>query len=182
MGYRISHDINFIQHDIVKYLELKDTLREQDALCKSYIDTALEISETLSYLFKLLGVIFTVISVFAIFELMVININTRERFLVLQRILGAKKYKIVTVYVLILEIQIIISDVIGSILGMYYTKYLSGVLKELYDFSITINISEIYGIILKEIIISNISLIPIIVVINRIINKKDIISVINKKE
>lgn len=137
---------------------------------------------SLELVFKIMVVVFTVISVMVMVVLSIININTREKFLILQKVLGARNYRIICIYLAILELQIIVSDIVGSVIGYIYTNYLTDVLKELYSVAIGCSNVNLVWIILRGIIISNIAMIPFAFIIKKIISKKDIIATINNKD
>lgn len=180
-GYSISYSVSCIYPSVQGYMEFKKELAKQDIVCKSDIDEVSTLAAALNIVFKIMAVVFIAISVLVIVVLTIININTRERFLILQKVLGSSELRIVSIHTVILELQIVISDVIGGIGGYAYTNYLINILGDLYSMEVKIRLNLIL-LIISGIVISNIALIPCVFIIKRIINKKDIVMVINNKE
>lgn len=181
-GYTVYYNVNCVYPNVESYINFKNRLKKENINCKSDIDEVVTLYAYLNLLFKIIAVIFTIISVFVIFILSIININIREKFLVLQKVLGAKSIKVTFIFIVIMEIQIIISDIIGSMAGHIYTNYLTNVLEGLYNFEIEANHANLGGTVLAGIIISNIALIPFAFVIRSVINKKEIVTIINNKD
>lgn len=181
-GYIMNYDVQAIYPKTEGYISLKKELAKKNIICKSDIDNVMTIVASLELVFKIMVVVFTVISVMVMVVLSIININTREKFLILQKVLGARNYRIICIYLAILELQIVVSDIVGSVIGYIYTNYLTDVLKELYSVAIGCSNVNLVWIILRGIIISNIAMIPFAFIIKKIISKKDIIATINNKD
>ena len=129
-----------------------------------------------------MAAVFVVISVFVVVTISIININTRENFLVLQKVLGSTDCKIISIYMIIFELQVIVSDIMGCFIGLRFTKHLTNVVYNLYKMEYNIENFSVVSIVLKCILISNIAVLPFLLVINKVINRKDIIQVINNKD
>lgn len=181
-GYSVYYNVSCIYPNVESYINFKNRLKKENINCTSDIDEVVTLYDSLNLLFKIIAVVFTIISVFVIFILSIININIREKFLVLQKVLGAKNSKVTFIFVVIMEIQIFISDIAGSMAGYIYTNYLTKVLEGLYNFKIEVSHVNLGGAILAGIIISNIALIPFAFVIRRVICKKEIVTIINNKD
>lgn len=180
-GYVINYGVSCTYPNVQGYMGFKKELEKQNIVCKSDIDEMSTLTASMNLVFKILAVVFVAISVFIMVVLTIININTRERFLILQKVLGASDFRIIGIYVVILEMQIAISDIIGCIWGYTYTNYLLEVLEDLYGMVTKVDFN-LAMIIIGSIIISNIALLPCIFIIKRIISKKDIVAEINNKE
>ena len=182
VGYSVYYSVYCVYPNVESYIGFKNRLKKENINCMSDIDEVVTLYDSLNLMFKIIAVVFTVISVFVIFILSIININIREKFLILQKVLGAKNSKVTFIFIVIMEIQIIISDIIGSLTGYIYTNYLTKVLEGLYSFKIEVNHVNLGGAILAGIIISNVALIPFAFVIRRAICKKEIVTIINNKD
>jgi hypothetical protein len=75
-----------------------------------------------------------------------------------------------------------VADILGCIIGLKFTKYLTSVVYHLYKMDYSIENFSIISVILKCILISNIAVLPFLLVIKKVINRKDIIQVINNKD
>lgn len=180
-GYAIRYGVSCVYPNVQGYIEFKKELEKQDIVCKSNIDEVSTLAGTLNLVFKIMAACFITISVFIMVVLTIININTREKFLILQKVLGATWQRIISIYIIILELQIVISDIIGGIGGYIYTNHLICVLEDLYGMEAEVNLNPV-SIAVFGIAISNIALIPCVFIVKRIINQKDIVTVIGYKE
>lgn len=181
-GVCISYSMSCKIDRTSRYIDFKSKVEAKNAYCTSKFDDMLGLIGALELAFKILAIVFIVISLFTIVIISLIIINNREKFIVLQKVLGFTNLKIECIYVSILEIQIITANILGFVIGIKYTKYLTSIVSNLYS---TINIKgeiNYIWICLASIIISNIAMIPYIFILNKIINKKDVISIINNKE
>lgn len=181
-GISIAYSFECILPKASKYVEFKNELSSYGAYCSCDFDEMLELVSTLKLVFRILAITFVVISVFVIVTISIININTREKFLVLQKVLGSTDRKIIFIYMIILEMQIIIADFLGCLLGVKFTGHLTDVVHSLYEMEYNIANVSLISIFFKCLIVSNIAILPFFLVIKRIINNKDIISVINNKD
>ena len=181
-GIRIVYDFNCTILKSSQYIEFKKNIESYGAYCSSDFDDMLNLVSTLKLVFKILAIIFIVISVFVIVTFSIMIIHSREKFLVLQKALGAIDYKIVSIYLIILELQIFIADLIGCVVGIRFTKYLTNVVYSLYDMDHNIGSASYLWMVAISILISNIAVLPFIVIIKKVINHKDIVSVINNKD
>lgn len=181
-GVSISYEIRCNIAKTSHYIDFKRKIEAKDAYCTSGFDDMLSLVNSLKIVFRILAIVFIVISFFTILTISLIIINTREKFIILQKVLGLTNLKIVTIYVAILEIQIIIANCIGCAIGIQFTKYLTNVVYDLYSTICSIeNVNYIWMCGLS-ILISNIAMFPFIAILKRIINKKEIVSIINNKE
>lgn len=181
-GIRISYKLTCNISKPSQYIEFKKNIESYGAYCSCDFDDMLNLISTLDFVFKILAVIFIVISVFVIVTISIINLNTREKFIVLQKVLGATDFKIMSIYVIILEMQIFISDLIGCALGIRFTQYLIDVVYNLFKTDYVFENINYIGMCGISFLISNIAAIPFVFVIKRVINRKEIISVINNKD
>lgn len=181
-GVRISCDFNCTILKASQYMEFKKTIESNGAYCSSAFDNMLGLVSTLKVIFLILANVFIIISVFVIVTTAIININTREKFLVLQKVLGATDYKIISIYIIILEIQILVADLLGCILGIRFTNHLTSVVYELYKMEYSIKNTNYLWMFIVSILISNIAMLPFVLVIKKVINSKDVVSIINNKE
>lgn len=181
-GIYISYSFECTLPKASKYVEAKKVLLSYGADCSCDFDETLELVSTLKLVFKILAIVFVVISIFVIVTIAIININTREKFFVLQKVLGAVDGNIILIYMVILELQIIIADFIGCILGIKFTEHLTNVVHNLYEMEYGIGNVNIVTMFLNILVVSNIAVIPFCLIIKRIIDNKDIISIINNKE
>ncbi len=181
-GISISYNIECTIPKASQYIDFKKSLASYGAYCSCDFDDILSLVSTLKLVFKIMAAIFTVISVFVVVTISIININTREKFLVLQKVLGSTDCKIIFINTIILELQIMVADILGCIIGLKFTKYLTSVVYHLYKMDYSIENFSIISVILKCILISNIAVLPFLLVIKKVINRKDIIQVINNKD
>ncbi len=181
-GIRISYYIDCTILKASQYIKFKNTIESNGAYCTSVVDDMLNLVSTLKLIFRILAIVFIVISVFIIATISIININTRERFLVLQKVLGATDYKIIFIYMIILEIQILVADLLGNMLGIRFTKHLTNVVYKLYKMDYSMENASFLWMLIISILISNIAMLPFVIVIKKVINSKDVVSVINNKD
>lgn len=181
-GISIAYNFECVISKASKYVEFKKELSSYGAYCSCDFDEMLELVSTLKLVFRILAIIFVVISVFVIVTISIININTREKFLVLQKVLGSTDRKIIFIYMIILEMQIILADILGCLLGVKFTGHLTDVVHSLYAMEYNIANVSVISIFLKCLNVSNIAILPFFLVIKKIVNSKDIISVINNKD
>ena len=102
---------------------------------------------------------------------------------VLYKVLGMTSGRIVLIYSVILEFQMIISNIIGNILGYVLTKHLITVVCSAFDINASIDTGiGIWSALLPSILISQVALIPFLMVITARINQSDVVAVINNKD
>jgi hypothetical protein len=181
-GISISYDFECKILKASQYIKFKKKIESYGAYCSCDFDNMLNLVSTLKLIFEILAIIFIVISVFILVTIAIININIREKFMILQKVLGATDYKIITIYVIILEIQIIIADLFGCMIGLKFTSHLADVVSNLYEMEYIMNNADHLWLYICSILISNIAMLPFVVFIKQVINKKDIVSVINNKD
>ncbi len=181
-GISISYNIECTIPKASQYINFKKSLASYGAYCSCNFDDILSLVSTLKIIFKIMAAVFVVISVFVVVTISIININTRENFLVLQKVLGSTDCKIISIYMIIFELQVIVSDIMGCFIGLRFTKHLTNVVYNLYKMEYNIENFSVVSIVLKCILISNIAVLPFLLVINKVINRKDIIQVINNKD
>lgn len=181
-GISISYNIECTIPKASQYINFKKSLASYGAYCSCNFDDILNLVSTLKLIFKIMAAVFVVISVFVVVTISIININTREKFLVLQKVLGSTDRKIIFIYMIILELQVIVSDIMGCFIGLKFTKHLTNVVYNLYKMEYNIENFSVVSIVLKCILISNIAVLPFLLVIKKVINRKDIIQVINNKD
>lgn len=181
-GYIIPYNASCVSPGIGEYIRLKESLSKENIRCRSFADEEIEVYSTLQKVFGIIAILFTIIAVIVLVVLAVININLREKYLVIQKVLGNSNVKIMMIYAAIIEMQIIISCILGCLIGVFYTGYLSDTVRKIYNFSINISYSRTWIRFLLEIGISNLALIPGMLVIKRSICKKEVAAAINMRE
>lgn len=163
------------------YLDFKNTLNKDNILCSSNFDDVVAVIDMLSMLCLIMSIVFIIITVFAITNIFTLHIDTREKFIILQKVLGNTSIKITLVYLVILELQIVISNILGCILSSAFTERILQTAYSAFSFSIEFNMNY-WVVLLGTFAVSNISLIPFAIVMMKKINQKDVISIINNKD
>lgn len=181
-GIVLSYYIDGILNKPSKYVEVKSKINKRGADMTCNFDKILSLISILKMAFRILGIFFVIISVFVILILSIININLRERFMILQKILGIVDATIIFVYFTIWEIQIVVADILGTLLGFYFSKYVINIMGELYGIKVDFHERRMKRIFLIALLVSNVALMPFIFVLKRIVNKKDIVAYINNKD
>ena len=181
-GIIMSYHFECLIPKASQYIDFKNKLSYYGASVKCDFDKMLDLVSILEMVFKVLAIIFVVISVLVIITIDIINLRIRERFLVLLKILGSMDYQILFIYIAILELQIIIADILGCMSGFMFSKHLLNVLETLYGIETTFGHNRIIETFVGSFIISNIALIPCILFIKKIIHSRDVVSVINNKD
>lgn len=182
VGYIISYNVTCLYPNTRGYVGFKEQLKEKNIRCTSEVDEVVEIYATLQKVFEIIAVLFTIIAVLVLVVLTIIIINVREKFLIMQKVLGKSNAGIMMIYVVIIELQIIASAVLGCLVGYLYINYLSNILQELYNFRIDVNFVRTCNLFLIDILISNLALIPNLFFIKKTICNKDIVTTVNIKE
>lgn len=163
------------------YSDFKNTLNKDNILCSSNFDDVIAVIDMLSMLCLIMSIVFIVITIFAITNIFTLHIDTRERFIILQKVLGNTAIKITLTYLVILELQIVISNILGCILSSVFTEHILQTAYSAFSFSIEFNMNY-WLVLLGTFAVSNISLIPFAIVMMKKINQKDVISIINNKD
>lgn len=175
----------YIQSTLVKtsqYTHLKNKLYGYGASISCDFDKILSLISILKMVFRILGITFVIISVLVIIVLSLINTHIRERFIVLQKILGAMDGQIIFIYTSILEIQIVIANSLGCLTGFFFSKYILNIMAKLYEMGVDFQATRMIGIFFMSFVLSNIALFPFFFVLKRIVNKKDVVCMINNKD
>lgn len=181
-GISISYHFECTVLKASKYVEFKKKIEIYGAYCSCDFDNILDLVSTLKNVFKILAIIFIVVSIFILVTIAIININTREKFMILQKVLGAADYNIIIIYMIILEIEIIVADILGYIIGHRFAAHLSNIVSVLYEMDYIMNNAHYFWLLISSILISNIAMFPLVFFIKKVVNSKDIVSVINNKD
>lgn len=181
-GIEMSYSYECTIPKASQYIDFKKQLSAYGAICSCDYDEILDLVNLLKTLFMIMAVIFVIISVFVMATIAIININTREKFIVLQSILGATDFRIIAMYTAILELQILAADILGGLLGFGFAQHFLIVIRDLYGIESSVQSISWSMVILGAVVISNIALVPFLFVIRKMINNKDIVSIINNKD
>lgn len=165
-----------------KYMNLKNKLSNYGASVTCDFDKILSLISILKMVFYILGILFVIISVLVIIIMSMINTHIRERFIVLQKILGAMDGQIIFIYTAIMEMQIVIADSLGCLSGFFFSKYILNIMGKLYGMQAGFQTVRMIEIFIISIVLSNIALLPFIFVFKKIVNKKDVVYIINNKD
>ena len=182
-NFYIDYEFSCNFKKVSEYIDARSSLLNHGIICVSQFDRIFDLVTTLNTLFVVMTVIFVVLSVCAIAAISIIHINTREKMVVLYKVLGMTSGRIVLIYSIILEFQMIISNIIGNILGYVLTKHLITVVCSAFDINASIDTGiGIWSALIPSILISQVALIPFLMVITARINQSDVVAVINNKE
>lgn len=163
------------------YINFKNGMAQYGLHVKSSMEELIGILDMLKILFLILTIIFIILGVLSITNILDIQLSIREKFVVMQKVLGSTNIRIMSIYVMILEIQIVFSALLSCLIGCIFTNRIIGIT---YSFFALENSSAINYILiaLSIFIIANISMIPFIFMLRSKLNRTDVASVINNKD
>lgn len=166
---------------IPNYASIRQTLSDNGFKVSSSIDDLSENTAMLEMFFKAMSVIIIVLGILSLVTMCNMYFKSRNRHIILQKILGMTSKGVFSILFVIIEILLIISSLAAMIIVFWGNNYIYGVLAEVFgefDYSVSNTLTAT----LTAFVIANISALVSSIGIYRKIKRTDIVSVFGNNE